>query len=303
MHIYIVGPTASGKSDLAIELATQLSTEIISADSRQCYKFMDIGTAKPNALQLASVNHYNISLFEPHYHDNAEKFYQRSTQWITESDHTHWVICGGSTLYIQSLLFPLDYIPASDEAIKDALLNELSLKGIQPLYDELLQSDPVYAKQMDGMNTQRIVRALTIVRQTRQPFSSFHHRSHFVLPSNTLVFSLLWERDTLVQRISDRVTLMLKSGLVDEVKQLQQLGYDENTYALNTVGYKEVLSYLKGLTTHAAMKESIIINTRRYAKRQMTWFKRYPFVRWINLNEVASPIKSIKEAIDQGSKG
>jgi tRNA dimethylallyltransferase len=301
MYIYIVGPTASGKTALAIELASHLSTEIISADSRQCYKHMDIGTAKPSAKELSTITHYNISLFEPDYKDNAEKFYQRTNLWLAQSKQSDWIFCGGSTLYIQTLLFPLDNIPPSDQAIHQDLMNELSLNGIQQLYQELVQSDPSYAKQMDGMNTQRILRALNIIRQTKRPFSSFHQRSNFVLPSNSIVFALTWERDTLNKRISDRVEVMIESGLVDEVRHLTQLGYDENTYAMNTVGYKEGLLYLKGAISLTEMKELIILNTRRYAKRQVTWFKRYPFLHWINLNEVASPHQRIKDVIHEHS--
>lgn len=302
MNVYIVGPTASGKTDISIELALQLSSEIISADSRQCYKYLDIGTAKPTLSQLAKVKHYNVSLLEPSYKDNAERFSQRSKQWMSNTESKHWIICGGSTLYIQSLLFPLDKVPSSDEAIQDTLLQELSLYGIHHLYDELVKSDPIYSEQMDGMNTQRILRALNIIRQTNQPFSSFHQRSGFSLPPNTVVFYLHWDRDLLVKRIAERVEGMIKAGLVEEVKQLLDAGYDEHTFALNTVGYKEVLSYLQGESSFDEMKEQIIVNTSRYAKRQKTWFKRYDFLNWIPINERSSSIKTIKDTIVRLSK-
>jgi tRNA dimethylallyltransferase len=302
MNIYIVGPTASGKTNVSIDLALQLSSEIISADSRQCYKYLDIGTAKPNPSQLATVKHYNVSLFEPTYKDNAERFTQRTIEWMSNSESKHWIVCGGSTLYIQSLLFPLDKLPSSDAAIQEALLQELSLYGIQRLYDELVKSDPIYSKQMDGMNTQRILRALNIIRQTNLPFSSFHQRSEFSLPTNTIVFYLHWDRNVLVKRIAERVEHMMSAGLVEEVKQLLDAGYNEHTFALNTVGYKEVFGYLRGETSHSEMKEQIIINTARYAKRQKTWFKRYPFLNWIDVNERSSPVKTIKDTIDQFSK-
>jgi tRNA dimethylallyltransferase len=224
MDLIIVGPTASGKTALSIEVAERIGSPIISADSRQCYKGMDIGTAKPSASELARAIHYNISILDPDQKDDAAAFVNRVNSWKLEHPHPNWIIVGGSTLYLQSLLFPLDDIPKSDPTLQAEIEADIQKNGLQLSWDRLNQLDPVYARQMDGLNHQRIIRALCVCIQTGKPFSSFHVRDGFQKPENSLVFGLQSDRDSLVERINDRVDSMLQAGLVDEVWQLQQLG-------------------------------------------------------------------------------
>lgn len=288
MDIVIVGPTASGKTALAIEVATRLSAPIISADARQCYIGMDVGTAKPSADELALAQHFNVSILTPDQKDDAAAFVNRVTQWKQEHHHPHWVIAGGSTLYLQSLLFPLDDIPKSDPSVQAHIEDDIRQHGLQNAWDRLQSLDPVYAKQMDGLNHQRIVRALCVSIQTGRPFSAFHQREGFENPKGALVFGLEIERNILVKRINDRVDTMIANGLVDEVRRLIQAGYGRDCYTMKTVGYTEVLDFLDGSISHDDMVEQIKAHTRQYSKRQLTWFRRWPFIEWINMADLSA---------------
>jgi tRNA dimethylallyltransferase len=288
MDIYIVGPTASGKTELSVRLAELLECPIISADSRQCYTDMDIGTAKPSAEELQRALHYNISILNPDQKDDAAAFVRRVDQWKHEHPNPNWIIVGGSTLYLQSLLLPLDDIPKSDPDLQNEVERSIQLQGLQLAWDRLNELDPVYAKQMDGLNHQRIVRALCVCLQTGKPFSSFHHRDGFHKPVNALVFGITMNRDKLVQRINNRVDAMLASGLVEEVQRLRDSGYDQHCNALKTVGYAEVFDYLDSTIGLDEMIDKIKAHTRQYSRRQMTWFRRWPFVEWIDVDHITS---------------
>lgn len=287
MDLFIVGPTASGKTALSIEVAKRIGCPIISADSRQCYTGMDIGTAKPSANELSQALHYNISLFGPNQKDDAAAFVERVNGWKKDNPQPHWLIVGGSTLYLQSLLFPLDDIPKSDPILQSEIEADIAKHGLQLSWDRLKLLDPLYAIQMDGLNRQRIVRALCVCIQTGRPFSSFHRREGFQAPANALVFGLQLDRDELVARINARVDKMIEMGLVDEVRELQRLGYDRHCVALKTVGYSEVFDFLDGTIDHGTMVNQIKAHTRQYARRQMTWFRRWPFIEWIDTKGVS----------------
>jgi len=285
MDIFIVGPTASGKTELSIKLAQLLDSPIISADSRQCYLGMDIGTAKPTVSELASAAHFNISILPPDQKDDAAAFVERVNLWKREHPHPNWIIVGGSTLYLQSLLFPLDDIPKSDPALQNEIEDSIRLHGLQHAWERLRSLDPAYAKQMDGLNHQRIVRALCVCIQTGRSFSSFHRRDGFQKPDSTLVWGLTMGREQLVKRIDDRVDTMIDAGLVDEVRRLIDSGYNRQCNALKTVGYAEVFDYLDGKIDHDDMVSQIKAHTRQYSRRQMTWFRRWPFVEWIDIGQ------------------
>ncbi len=300
MDLFIVGPTASGKTALSIELAERIGSPIISADSRQCYKGMDIGTAKPSASELARAAHYNVSIFDPDQKDDAAAFVNRVNGWKIDHPHPNWIIVGGSTLYLQSLLFPLDDIPKSDPLLQSEIEDDILKHGLQLAWDRLNHLDPVYARQMDGLNHQRIVRALCVCIQTGKPFSSFHRRDGFQAPENARVFGMQLDRHNLVERIETRVDSMIREGLVDEVRQLLKLGYDRNCIALKTVGYSEVFDYLDGTIGHDQMVSQIKAHTRQYARRQMTWFRRWPFIEWIDTDGISTSVAAaiITERLD-----
>ncbi len=286
-RVIIAGPTASGKSKLAIALAKKMDGEIISVDSRQCYKKIDIGTAKPSERQLNVVPHHNISVLDLDEDDSVVDFKERCDRYTDEIEQRGKTViyCGGSTLHLQSLIRPLDDVPESDpENIEE--LNQLAEeKGLDHLYRLLKNVDPVYAEKMDGLNRQRIIRALDVWYQTKKPFSSFHSDDPVQLPERMHLFALFHPREILHERISVRTEKMLDEGLLDEVDSILRDGYSPALQALNTVGYKQAIEYIKGDLSEEEMVEDIKTATRRYAKRQITWLRRWQFVEWINMHE------------------
>lgn len=289
-RIIIAGPTASGKSELAVQLAKHLKGEIISVDSRQCYKHIDIGTAKPSPKQLQSVPHHNISVLELHENDSVAAFKNRAEKYAEKIEQRGKIViyCGGSTLHLQSIFHPLDNIPSSDKENLKKLEQIAEEKGLEKLYEKLKNKDPEYAKKMDGLNKQRIFRALDVWMQTGKPFSSFHTRDDATLPENMLFYALHYPRNILHQRISDRTDRMFEQGLVQETEHILESGIDPSTQSLQTVGYREVIRYLEGSMTLVQAKKDIKTSTRRYAKRQITWLRRWPFVQWLNRHQTAT---------------
>lgn len=300
MRILLAGPTAVGKTSLSLALAESLDAEIISGDSRQCYRYLNIGTASPGKEELERVRHYNISILDPARKDSAANFYDRAMEWEEQiRDRDKQVLyVGGSTLHMQSIIQPLDELPSADEANIAQLEQRIDEEGIENLYHELERVDPEYAEQMDGHNTQRIVRALDVWMQTGRPFSSFHSDDNTItLPPETIVFGLKRERQELYDRINRRVDRMFEQGLLDEVRQLLDMGYTRKSPGLNTVGYRDAIDYLEGRKSEEEMIRDIKTQTRRYAKRQLTWFRRWDFIQWIPIDQVTE-----QEAIDFISK-
>jgi len=283
LRIILLGPTASGKTELSLQIAEELGIPIISVDSRQCYKHVNIGTAKPSEQELQRVKHYNISNLELDEPDSVQAFANRAKLWENEilKDHKHSFFVGGSTLHLQSLIRPMDDMPSANEENQHALSTEIDEQGIEPLYNRLVEVDPAYIKTMDGMNRQRIIRALDVWMQTGKPFSSFHVNKEFELPANTLVFGLHRERQNLYDRINARVDIMISDGLIEETKAILEYGYSKELQPLNAVGYREIISFLEGEMSKEAAIEKIKTLSRRYAKRQLTWFKRWDFIEWL----------------------
>lgn len=285
MRILLIGPTAVGKTACSFSLAESLPAEIISADSRQCYQYVDIGTAKPTEQELKQVKHYNISIFPPDHPDSAADFRKRAMNWEQEiaNKQKHVLYVGGSTLHLQVILQPLDDLPEANEANQRQLEQKVKDEGVESLYEQLQKVDPEYAQKMDGMNTQRIIRALDVWMQTGQPFSSFHSRNKLTEPPpDTLVFGLKRNRRQLYDRINERVDRMFDHGLLDEVEKLLEMGYTTEDQGMNTVGYREAVAFLTGEISEDQMRRDIKTRTRRYAKRQLTWFRRWPFIKWID---------------------
>lgn len=289
MRIIILGPTSSGKTTLSIQLAEELDTSIISADSRQCYKHIDVGTAKPTLQELARVHHYNISLLELEEDDNAMAFQKRAEKWEKEilKKANHVIYVGGSTLHIQSLIQPFNEMPEADEKNIANLEARVENEGLESLYGMLEEIDPDYTQKMDGLNRQRIIRALDVWMQTGKPFSSFHQQGDIQPDENTVVFGLKWPRQKLYDRINRRVDTMIEKGLVDELKAILEAGHSKELQSLNTVGYQEIIKYLDGEWSLEKAVEKIKISTRRYAKRQITWYKRWGFIHWLDADEMS----------------
>jgi len=299
LRILLIGPTAVGKTATSLKLAKALNAEIISADSRQCYKYLDIGTAKPTPNDLDQVRHYNISLFKPDHRDSAADFYKRAKRW--EEDITsrgkNVMYVGGSTLHLQSIIHPFDDIPDSNEENLQMLEQQADEKGLETLYEKLEEVDPDYASKMDGLNRQRILRALDVWMQTGKPFSSFHTQPDEIeLPEHTWVIGLRRNRKILYERINRRAELMLKKGLIEEIRNILGMGYNKDIQALKTVGYRQGIDFVQGRISFDTMVKDIKTKTRHYAKRQLTWFRRWNFVEWINVdgkrsNEIAEKIE------------
>jgi tRNA dimethylallyltransferase len=286
--IVITGPTASGKTALSIEVAEKLNTEIISADSRQFYKLMNIGTAKPSDAELGKVKHHLISFLEPDQEYNASLF-RKAASDICEKLWNRGqipVITGGSGLYIKSLIDGLSDTPDPDPELRKQLLQQKEELGIEFLYDRLKKIDPYSASNMIPQNWKRIIRALEVYYLTGKPISYFHNQ-HGSVEIKAHQFGLMWDREILYKRINQRTEGMIKDGLVEEVKSLLDLGYDPQINSLNTVGYKEIISFLKKEITLDKAIELIKRNTRRYAKRQITWFRKDQRILWksIETNE------------------
>lgn len=282
--IVIAGPTASGKTAAAIEVAQYYHTVIVSADSRQFYREMSIGTAKPSPDELAAVQHFfidNLSISQSY---TAGDYERESLALLNELFKTHKVVvlAGGSGLFINAVCKGFDEFPDTDPLIRERLNQELEKKGLNFLQEKLKAADPDYYAQVDINNPQRIKRALEVFETSGQPYSSFRKASANKRPFRTLKFGLDWPREILYDRINRRVDEMTKQGLVEEVRSL--LPY-RHLNALNTVGYSELFDYFDGNSELGTAIAFIKQNTRRFAKRQMTWFGRDKDMIWVKGRE------------------
>lgn len=278
--IVIAGPTASGKTAFAIELAKRLNTAIISADSRQFYKEMSIGTAAPSPDELLQVKHYfvhNISIKDKY--DVAD--YEREVLQLLDvlfKTHDNVILTGGSGLFIDAVCNGIDEMPDVKPEIRNKVENLLQTGGINALSEELQKLDPEYLAIIDRHNPRRLQRALEICYQTGHTFTSFRKGNAIKRDFEIKKYALLWDRHALIERIDRRVDLMMEQGLLEEAKSLYPM---RQLNALNTVGYKELFSYLDGEYTLDDAVEQIKIHTRQYAKRQMTWLRRDASYHWI----------------------
>jgi len=292
--IVIVGPTASGKTNLSIELAEKLNSEIINADSRQVYKFMDIGTAKPTKEELQRVKHYFIDRVKPDEHYDAGMFGKEGRKVIElmiKQDKIP-IVSGGSGLYIKSLVDGLFEGPERDENIRSKIEERLKTESIDSLYKELCDIDYEASQKIQPNNKHRIIRALEVYYLTGIPISKLHKMNKIEINFIPVFIGLYWERKVLYQRINQRTIDMLNSGLVEEVKNLLNMGYNKNLKSFKTVGYKEPIEFIEGKITYDEMINLIQQYTRNYAKRQLTWFRADNRIHWVDAS------KQSKEIID-----
>ncbi len=292
--ICVVGATAIGKTSLAIKLAKAFNTEIISADSRQFFKEMSIGTAVPSKEELDAVPHHfiqNKSIFEDYSVGDFERDSLALLKILFEKN-TVVVMVGGSGLYVDAVIKGLDNFPEVPSKIRDQLNFELAEKGIETLQRELKNIDPEYFKKVDIQNPHRLVRALEIHRATGRPYSSFLRKENPERDFNTIFIGLTAERELIYNRINLRVDIMMADGLLDEAKSLLSFR-DKN--ALQTVGYRELFEYFDGKISLEEAISEIKKNTRRFAKRQNTWFKKNEAINWFDYdtqpNEIIDYIK------------
>lgn len=269
----IVGPTAVGKTDYSIGLAKEFASPVISCDSRQIFREMKIGTAPPSPEQLAAVKHYFIFSHSVSQYYTAGKYELEALEVINELFKTHdrLVVVGGSGLYVDALCYGLDDFPPADIELRNHLMERLQKEGIESLRMELKQLDPESYYSMDIANRQRIVRALEVTLMTGRKFSSFKTNKAKERPFKINKIVLSMPREELYDRINRRVDLMFDAGLVEEVESLRQY---RDMPALQTVGYKEIFEYFDGKHSLETARELIKRNSRRYAKKQISYFKR-----------------------------
>jgi tRNA dimethylallyltransferase len=292
--ISIVGPTAIGKTDLSIKLAQYFKTEIISADSRQFYKEMQIGTAAPTAKELSQANHHFVHHISIKENYNVGSFEKNAIQCLTELYNYHDIVVmvGGSGLYVNAVTKGLDEFPEIDPGIRKLLNERLTNDGLIALQNELKLRDLQSFNTIAINNPHRVIRALEVCIGTNKPYSSFLKKVEANRDFNVLTIGLDAERSVIYERINKRVEKMMKKGLLEEVKTLVP---SKHLNALNTVGYKELFSYLSGEHALEFAISEIKKNSRRFAKRQLTWFKKDPDTLWFDhsssLQEIISTIE------------
>ncbi len=281
--ISVVGPTAIGKTKLAIKIAQHFNTEIVSADSRQFFKEMRIGTAVPTKEELQAVKHHfiqNKSIVDPY---SVGDFEKEGLSCIAEihKKHSIVVLVGGSGLYVDAITKGFDKFPKVAPEIREELNNILANDGISTLQEQLKLLDPKYYATVDKENPHRVIRALEVCIGSNKPYSSFIRDKKENRPFNVITVGLTADREIIYDRINQRVDIMLQEGLLEEVESLES---KKHLNALNTVGYKELFNYLNGEWTLEFAISEIKKNTRRFAKRQQTWFKKNEDTLWVDFN-------------------
>jgi tRNA dimethylallyltransferase len=289
----ITGPTACAKTDVTIRLAQHYNTHILSADSRQFYRQLVIGAATPNAEELSMAPHHFIGHLSVDESYNVYKFEQEALALCNLLFETHQVVflTGGSGLYIDALTKGIDLLPDPDPELRESLNSIYENEGLAPLQEKLKELDPDYFEQVDQSNPVRLIRAIEVCVLTGEKYSHLRNQDHDKRPFEVLKIVLDRPKEELHQRIHLRTDIMIKEGLIDEVRALMPY---RTLNALNTVGYKEIFQYLDGNITLDQAIEDIKTNTRRYAKRQLTWFRRDPEYHWINANN----LEEIQSLID-----
>lgn len=293
--VSIIGPTAIGKTALSLALAKHFKTEIMSADSRQFYKELQIGTAAPSSEERIAIPHHFIhhkSIFEAY---NVGAFERDALHSLTHlfKSHNIVIMVGGSGLYIDAVTKGLDNFPKISPEIRETLNNELDTRGLAYLQDQLKTLDPLSFDTIAIDNPHRVIRALEISIGSGQPYSSYLNKDKTQRPFKTITIGLTAERDVIYSRINQRVDIMMQQGLLEEVTNLQHL---QHLNALNTVGYSELFKYLSNEWTLDFAISEIKKNTRRYAKRQLTWFRKKEDTIWFHYK---TPLKSILKTLTE----
>ncbi len=293
--ICVVGPTASGKTALAVELAKFTGGEVVSCDSMQIYKHMNIGTAKPTKEEMQGIPHHMIDVVEPDEDFSVSRYCQMAAPIVEDilSRGKMCIIAGGTGLYVDSLIKGNDFAPVPSTGCREHLEQRLSAEGIEPLLAELASIDPESAQRSQG-NPRRIIRALEVYQETGETLTAHNLKTQAIPPR----FSPLWigldyvNRQDLYDRINLRVELMLKDGLLEEIQNLLSSGISEKATAMQAIGYKEFVDALHGHATIDQAVAQLQQSSRRYAKRQLTWFRRNPSVHWL-LRESGQPAEEI----------
>ncbi len=299
--IAIVGATASGKTALAVELAKELQGEVVSCDSMQIYKGMDIGTAKPTKEEKCEIPHHMIDISEPDQRFSVADFVKLAREAIEDilSRGKVPILAGGTGLYMDSVLFNIEF-PDFEEDLdfKSKMEELLKLKGKEALHDELKKRDMEAAEKIHPNNTRRVMRALEVCEATGKTFSEVSREAKKTPLYDALVLGIDVSRERLYEKIDKRVDIMIENGLLEEVESLKKSGVKRDTTAIQAIGYKELYDYFDGLCSIDEAIDKIKQESRRYAKRQLTWFKRNQDINWIQLSESGGVEMILKKCRD-----
>ena len=300
--IVICGPTASGKTALSIELAKKINGEIVSADSMQIYKDMNIGTAKPTIDEMQGIKHYLLDFVSPEERYSVAQYKQDAKRAIKEiiKKGKIPIIVGGTGLYVDSLIYEIEYNDIKiDEEYRNKLEAIVEKNGLEELYKKALEIDPVAMEKISKNDKKRIMRILEIYKATGKTKTQQELESRKKpVEYDYRIFAINWDREILYQRINKRVDIMIEQGLVNEVKNILDK-YDKFPTAMQGLGYKEVVDYINGIYTKEEMIEKIKMETRRYAKRQLTWFRKNKQTIWLDgTNDIQNNINIILEGIN-----
>ena len=294
--LIIVGPTAVGKTDTAIALAKNFKGEIISADSMQIYKYMNIGTAKPTLEEQAGVPHHLLDFLDPDEAFSVAEFQIKAQQLIEDITVREKlpVIAGGTGLYVNSLMYEMDFTSTiSNWDLRNRLEEEANTHGNDYIHNKLKELDPKAAVRIHPNNLKRVIRAIEVNHESGENIGDFKEDIKANPNYNICMVALTRDREELYERINKRVDIMMEQGLVEEVTELLNKGYPKDLIAFKGLGYKEIIGYLEGEYTLDYAIEILKRDTRRYAKRQLTWFKRYEEANWFNLSQYTSTEKLI----------
>lgn len=298
--IILTGPTAVGKTELSVKLAKSLNAEIISADSMQIYEYMDIGSAKVTKDEMNGVPHYLIDEVKPDFSFSVSEFQERASKYIDKITEKgkNVLVTGGTGLYLNSLIYNMDFAKSdANNELRESLRVELEEHGIDYMHEKLRALDIDSANRIHKNNTKRVIRALEVCL-SGEKMNDFSNDLKFNENYNPIIIVLNRERQHLYARINKRVDIMMEGGLVEEVKRLLSLGYTKDMISMQGIGYKEIIKYLDGEYLFDEAVEIIKRDSRRYAKRQLTWFRRYDNAKWFNLDEYSDKEILEKEIIN-----
>ncbi|WP_080902860.1 tRNA (adenosine(37)-N6)-dimethylallyltransferase MiaA [Parabacteroides sp. Marseille-P3160] len=294
--LVLLGPTGVGKTDLSIRLAEHFHSPILSSDSRQFYEDLVIGTAAPTEEQKGRVPHYQVGFLKLDDYYSASRFEEEALTLLQQLFQTHPVVLltGGSMMYIDAVCMGIDEMPSVPPAIREAIWKQFETDGLEPILEELKIADPVHYEEVDRMNYKRVIHAVEICRTTGRPYSSFRTRQPKKRPFDIVKIGLTRDREELCDRINRRVDQMMAEGLLEEARHVYPF---RHLNSLNTVGYKELFKYLDGEWTLDFAVEKIKRNTRVYARKQMTWFKRDQEITWFHPDRTDSILSYIENRL------
>ena len=284
--VILTGPTAVGKTNLSIQLAKKMNMEIISADSMQIYKYMDVGSAKVTEDEMNGVKHYLIDEVTPDYSFSVSEFQERANDYINQivKKGKLPLVTGGTGLYLNSLIYNMDFAKSdADNELREMLRVELEENGIDYMYEKLKSLDVEAANRIHKNNTKRVIRAIEVCMSGKK-MSDFSNDLKLNEKYEPIIIVLNRDREHLYRRINKRVDIMISQGLEDEVKTLLNMGYSSDLVSMQGIGYKEIIKYLNNEYTYEEAIEIIKRDSRRYAKRQLTWFRRYENAKWFDLD-------------------